>query len=425
LISVGKLADKGITSIFRAETVELKIEPKTLILGRGIRDREDSSLYVLPSPKQYEHILVSVSTTNDIGTWHKRMALMNLHDLRQAHKYSDVPKFSDVVGDGVCSPCREGKLPNCPSEATLNHDDKVGEIIHSDMAGKLPVSFPDRFQYIPTFTDDNSSHISIAFMQRKSQLPQAFTAFRRELQVLAKRKVAMGEIHTSSNDDFKIEDTGIRIVRVHSDGRKEYKNLERLEDHFATYSAPYTPENNPISERGNRTLFDAARTLLIEAGLPTCFWPFAIKHVVYVRNRVRHATTGDFPYYMVTGDMPSLRNLKVFGCRAYVLILPTPSKFERRAESGVLLECLSYGVYKVFVPSKDEGESKKIISRHFTFDEDELPGLKDMEDIMDGDGASDSSHACESIESSDAGFDSGYSESESECFDASSEGHSS
>jgi hypothetical protein len=44
LISVGKLDDKGITSIFRAETVELKIEPKTLIVGRGIRDREDSNL---------------------------------------------------------------------------------------------------------------------------------------------------------------------------------------------------------------------------------------------------------------------------------------------------------------------------------------------------------------------------------------------
>jgi hypothetical protein len=34
LISVGKLADKGITSIFRAETVELKIEPKNLFLAK-------------------------------------------------------------------------------------------------------------------------------------------------------------------------------------------------------------------------------------------------------------------------------------------------------------------------------------------------------------------------------------------------------
>jgi hypothetical protein len=117
-------------------------------------------------------------------------------------------------------------------------------------------------------------------MQRKGQLPQAFTAFRRELQVLTKRKLELGEIHTSNNDDFKIEDAGIRIVQVHNDSGKEYEKLERLEDHLATYSAPYTPENKPISERGNIKLFDAARTLLIEADLPACFWPFAIKHVV-------------------------------------------------------------------------------------------------------------------------------------------------
>jgi hypothetical protein len=49
---------------------------------------------------------------------------------------------------------------------------------------------------------------------------------------------------------------------------------------------------------------------------------------------------------------------------------------------------------KVLVPSKDGGESKIIISRHVTFDEEELSGLKDKEDIMDGDGASDSSYAC-------------------------------
>jgi hypothetical protein len=92
---------------------------------------------------------------------------------------------------------------------------------------------------------------------------------------------------------FKFEGAGFRIVGIHSDGGKEYEILERLEDPLATYAAPYTPENNPISKIGNITLFDAARTLLVEADLPACFWPFAIKHVVYVRNRVRHATTGD------------------------------------------------------------------------------------------------------------------------------------
>jgi hypothetical protein len=74
LISVGKFADKDSTSIFRADAVELNIKPKNLILGNGIRNREDSSLYGLPSPKQYEHTLASVNNKNDIGTWHKRMA---------------------------------------------------------------------------------------------------------------------------------------------------------------------------------------------------------------------------------------------------------------------------------------------------------------------------------------------------------------
>jgi hypothetical protein len=125
---------------------------------------------------------------------------------------------------------------------------------------------------------------------------------------------------------------------------------------------------------------------------------------------VRHPSTGTSPYYMVTGEKPGLKNIKVFGRRAYVLILPTPSKFERRAEPGVLLECISYDVYNFLVPFKDGGESKIIISRQVTFDEEELHGLKDMADIMDGDGASDSSYACKSIESSDSGYDSEYSE---------------
>jgi hypothetical protein len=85
-----------------------------------------------------------------------RMAHMNLHDLRQAHKYIDVPTTFDVVDDGVCSPCREGKATKVPFRGSFEHTDKVGEIIHSDLAGKLPVSFPGRYQYISTFTDDNS-----------------------------------------------------------------------------------------------------------------------------------------------------------------------------------------------------------------------------------------------------------------------------
>ncbi len=53
-----------------------------------------------------------------------------------------------------------------------------------------------------------------------------------------------------------------------------------------SFSAPYTLERNSIAERVNRTIVEGARSLLIQAGLPQNLWPYAMKHVVHVRNRV-------------------------------------------------------------------------------------------------------------------------------------------
>jgi hypothetical protein len=90
-----------------------------------------------------------------------------------------------VIDDAVCSPFREGKATKSSFPCSFEHADEVGDTIPSDLAGKLPVSFPDRYQHIATFTDDNSRHKSVVFMHPKSQLPEDFTACRRELQVLA------------------------------------------------------------------------------------------------------------------------------------------------------------------------------------------------------------------------------------------------
>lgn len=133
-----------------------------------------------------------------------------------------------------------------------------------------------------------------------------------------------------------------------------------------SHSPPYRPEHNSIAERVNRTVEDAARSILIQAKLPECLWPFALKHVMYVRNRVPHSTTGTTPYTLFTGEKPDLKHIKVFGCAAYVLRLPRPSKFEARAYEGVYLETLQYGSYRVLA-EKDGGFSV-LEFRHVTFD---------------------------------------------------------
>jgi hypothetical protein len=106
-----------------------------------------------------------------------------------------------------------------------------------------------------------------------------------------------------------------------------------------TYSPPYTPEHNSIAEHVSRTIMDPARSMLIHAGLPESLWPFAVKIVVVVRNRVPHSATKSTPFEMLTGARPSLKNIRVFGCAAFELRMPQSSKLQPRADEGTLLEC--------------------------------------------------------------------------------------
>lgn len=130
---------------------------------------------------------------------------------------------------------------------------------------------------------------------------------------------------------------------MHSDGSKEYIRLQKNiseDDTCTSFSAPYTPEHNGIAERVNRSIIEAARTLLIQANLPKCLWTFAVKHVVKIRNRIRHCYTRTTPYFLFTKRKPSLKNIRVFGCAAFVLREPRGSKFEPRAREGVYLKTL-------------------------------------------------------------------------------------
>ena len=49
-------------------------------------------------------------------------------------------------------------------------------------------------------------------------------------------------------------------------------------------TAPYSHQQHGTSERGNRTLLDLARAMLLEKKLPTFLWEESIRHAAYIRN---------------------------------------------------------------------------------------------------------------------------------------------
>lgn len=85
------------------------------------------------------------------------------------------------------------------------------------------------------------------------------------------------------------------------------------------------------------------------------------------------------------GCRPSLKHVRVFGCTAYVMRPPRPTKLEARGVEGVNLESLDHGVFRVLVnESSDENVySYNIISsRHVMFDEGRFLGAPGLEHVI-------------------------------------------
>ncbi|KAH9658262.1 Integrase catalytic domain-containing protein [Citrus sinensis] len=83
----------------------------------------------------------------------------------------------------------------------------------------------------------------------------------------------------------------------------------------------FTPQQNGLAERMNRTIVDKTRGMLINSKLPRCFWAEAVSTTCYLVNRSPSAAI-DFktPKEIWFGRLPKFENLRIFGCPAYVHI---------------------------------------------------------------------------------------------------------
>ncbi|GKD56946.1 ribonuclease H-like domain-containing protein [Tanacetum coccineum] len=134
----------------------------------------------------------------------------------------------------------------------------------------------------------------------------------------------------------------VKVIR--SDNGTEFKNREM--DEFCgqkgikrEYSVARTPQQNGVAERKNRTLIEAARTMLADLLLPTVFWAEAVNTACYVLNRVLvtkpHNKT---PYELIIGRAPSISFMRPFGCPVTILNTLDPlGKFDGKAEEGFLV----------------------------------------------------------------------------------------
>nr|GEZ11120.1 ribonuclease H-like domain-containing protein [Tanacetum cinerariifolium] len=117
------------------------------------------------------------------------------------------------------------------------------------------------------------------------------------------------------------------------------------------FTVARTPQQNKVAERRNRTLIEAARTMLADSKLLTTFWAEAVNTKCYVQNKVLvvkpHNKT---PYEFFHGRTPTLSFMRPFGCPITILnTIDHLGKFNGKADEGFFVRySLNSKVFRVF-----------------------------------------------------------------------------
>lgn len=218
------------------------------------------------------------------------------------------------------------------------------EIIHTDLCG--PVHSSSALKYIVTFIDDYSRFTWVYFLSRKSETFEKFKTF---------KLMVENQLHC-------------RITCLRSDRGGEYMSTEF--QNFCTQAGirrqltvANAPHQNGIAERKNRTLLEAARSILISSDIPTNLWTESIRTANYIQNRSgTKALHNITPFEALHQVKPDVKHLRVIGCQAYVLLPDSlQSKLGVKAIPTTLLgyddqskayRCLDVGRHRILI-SKD------------------------------------------------------------------------
>ncbi|KAL8109947.1 hypothetical protein AgCh_025882 [Apium graveolens] len=104
-------------------------------------------------------------------------------------------------------------------------------------------------------------------------------------------------------------------------GFNKFKKFFEKDGITRQYTAPYTPQQNGVVERRNRTVVEMAKICLKEMKLPSFMWGEAVRHSVYLLNKLpKRVMSGITQYETWNEKKPQVGHIRVFGCISFMRI---------------------------------------------------------------------------------------------------------
>lgn len=320
LFSIRRVGKLGMRITFERDQVKIVRNDEVVAVGSVA-----GKLYVLNAMVKRGHVneaLVS-SSLSQYELWHRRFGHIGKSGLRKLVRDDMVKgvtlKSEAFVGGEVCEPCMMGKHARQPfDDVPLPRSKRPLELVHSDVCGAFTPAAWNGKRFFVTFTDDFTHFCAVYLLTTKDEVFEAFQQY-----------TSMAENHFDR-----------KIARIRCDNGGEY-----VSNDFSEYckangvtmekTIPYTPQQNGVSERLNRTILDRARAMVHDAGVTKRLWGEAVQAAVYVINRSPTAALQKkTPYEMWYGHKPDVSKLRIWGSKAYSFIPKEKrTKLDARSEA--------------------------------------------------------------------------------------------
>lgn len=319
LVSLGQLTETGYRVIMDEDVLEVFVKnPLRLIMK--VR-RTQNRLYRIELHVA-RPICLLTNLADPAWLWYARLGHVNFQALKKLVNKgmaAGVPLFT--YPDQLCRVClvaKQARLP-FPAEARYRAEEPL-ELLHIDLCGPISPATPTGNRFFMLIVADYSRWMWLHVIKTKDQASLSFI----KTKVLA--------------ENF----SGRRVKVLRSDRGSEFFSAELTKvceqagivHHF---TAPYSPQQNGVVERRNRTVMAMPHSLLKCMSVPGKFWGEAVRHAIYLLNRLPTKAMGDrTPFEAWSGKKPHLAHVHVFGCMAHAKVTaPYLKKLDDRSQQMV------------------------------------------------------------------------------------------
>ncbi|GJW94504.1 zinc finger, CCHC-type containing protein [Tanacetum coccineum] len=223
----------------------------------------------------------------------------------KSYKRNNFKKSSSDTSKLQCYKCKKiGHIaPNCPQRTKPNEQ---SNLVEEDLELTLLMSIlKDEKQRLATIKKTITQDIKwVNFLKSKDQAFDTFKEYKKSIE---------NELRTT-----------LKMLRTDRGGEftsNEFTQYCKENGIARQLTAPYSPQQNGVVERRNRTIMSTTRCMMKATNMPQNFWAEAVRHAIYILNSVPTKALEDItPYEAIKRRKPNLENLRVVLQHTYAKI---------------------------------------------------------------------------------------------------------